>query len=374
MIGEQRAKAENAEREDQDTGYFRQGFLFDCALVSRGPRTSVSVFHVSYGTSIIMTQKVPSKIPYVLAYDLGGTKVAVGIVNSKGKILEEIRVPTVFAQGKDAVIRQLAELGMTLISRYPKVRRVGMASAGPLDPDKGVLLDPTNFASAAGTWGKVPLARALSQKLKRPVYLENDAAAAMLAEHWIGAAKRYDNAMILTLGTGLGTGIISNGNLLRAGRGLHPEAGHVIINSDDASAPCGCGNTGCAEAYLSGRNFTRRNQGRFSKQSPDLELDAKSMAELARKGDREAIAAFDEYAEMMAVAIQNYAVIYCPEIVVFTGSFAQTSDLFLSTTRKRLEVLLARRRVGIDLMPKLAVSSLHNEAGLIGGAYVAFTR
>lgn len=306
----------------------------------------------------------------VLAYDLGGTKVAVGVVNSRGKVLKEIRVPVVIEKGKSAVIAQLADLGGQFLKTHPEIRQVGIASAGPLDPVKGVLLDPTNFASKQGTWGTVALAKILSRKLKRPAALENDAAAAMLAEHWVGAARGYDNAMILTLGTGLGTGIIANGELVRAGHYLHPEAGHLVLNAGDQSAPCGCGNLGCAEAYLSGRNFARRVRPRFAK--PDL--TAKDVAELARKKDPRALAAFDEYAFLMAVAIHNYAVIYAPEIVVFTGSFAEAADLFLPSTREHLKKLLARRRVGIDMLPKLKVSSLSNQAGLIGAARVALTR
>src|SRR5262249_53220706 len=159
----------------------------------------------------------------VLSYDLGGTKVAVGVVDEKGKVLDELRVPVVIQEGKTAVIRQLGVLGNELLRKHRGIKRVGMASAGPVDPVKGLLLDPTNFVTAAGGWGKTPITRLLSEKVKRPVRLENDAAAAILAEHWVGAAKKYDNAMILTLGTGLGVGVIANGELVRAGRRLHPE-------------------------------------------------------------------------------------------------------------------------------------------------------
>jgi glucokinase len=273
----------------------------------------------------------------------------------------------VIEKGKNAVIQQLADLGLSFLKKHPEIRRVGIASAGPLDPVRGTLLDPTNFASKAGTWGKVPLARLLQKKLKRHVTLENDAAAAILAEHWIGGAKRYENAMILTLGTGLGTGIITQGELLRAGRNLHTEAGHIILNYDDSSAPCGCGNLGCAEAYLSGRNFSRRARVRFG----NAQLTAKDIADLARKRDPRAVAAFHEYALVMAVAIASYVAIYAPEIILFTGSFAESADLFLDETRDHLERMLKRRRVGMDLMPKLAVSKLGNNAGLIGGAFVA---
>jgi glucokinase len=303
----------------------------------------------------------------VLSYDLGGTKVAVGAVNSRGRVLAEIRVPVALEKGKAAVLTQLADLGKKLLAKYPEIKRVGMASAGPLDPKNGILLDPTNFTSSQGSWGKVPIASILKEKLKRPVFLENDAAAAILAERWVGAGKGYNNLMVLTLGTGLGTGVIANGELVRAGRNLHTEAGHMILKFDDTTAPCGCGNLGCAEAYLSGRNFGRRAQQRFA----DADLTAKDIADLARRGDPRALAAFEEYAEIMAVAITTYAKIYSPELIILTGSFAEASDLFLANTRKHLAKKLARGKKTINLVPKLVISTLDNEAGIIGGAYVA---
>lgn len=306
----------------------------------------------------------------VLTYDLGGTKIAIGVVTSQGKVLKELRTPALFAEGKKAVLDQLVELGQSILKDHPSIQKAGVASAGPLDPVKGILLDPTNFASSKGAWGKVPLAEILSKKLKIDVTLENDAAAAMLGEHWRGAARGYQNAMILTLGTGLGTAIISNGELVRAGRHLHTEAGHLIIQAHDSSAPCGCGNLGCAEAYLSGRNFSRRARTRFG----NATLTAQDITELARKKDPRALAAFEEYAEMMAIAIHNYVVIYAPEIIVLTGSFAQAAGQFLPSTRHHLLRLLKRRRIGIDLIPKLKVSTLHNQAGLIGAAWIALTQ
>ena len=306
----------------------------------------------------------------VLAYDLGGTKVSVGAVTSSGKVLEEIRVPVEIDKGKAAVIEQLADLGKKILAKYPKIRRAGIASAGPLDPDKGLLLDPTNFSTTGDTWGKVPIASLVSKRLKIPVFLENDAAAAVCAEHWVGHGKGKSNVMVLTLGTGLGTGIIVNNQLVRARSGLHPEAGHIIIHHGDQTAPCGCGNLGCAEAFLAGRNFTRRNRPRFA--NPDL--TAPDIANLARKRDPRALAAFEEYAGYMAVALHNYAVIYAPAVVALSGSFADAADLFIPSTMEHLEKLLARRRVGFDLLPKLKISKMKNQAGLVGGAWVALSR
>jgi glucokinase len=217
------------------------------------------------------------------------------------------------------------------------------------------------------------LAQILEKALKRPVGLENDAAAAMMAEHWVGAARGVKNAMILTLGTGLGTGVIANGKLVRAGRGLHTEAGHIILRAGDRKARCGCGNLGCAEAYLSGNGFARwvRAEGWMNDINTG-KLDARSIAEHARKGHRGARQAFKSMADLMAVAIHNYSVVFCPEVIVLTGSFAAASDLFLPRVQRETARLLKRRREGIDLLPDIRISSLDNHAGLLGGAWVAF--
>lgn len=311
-----------------------------------------------------MTQKV-------LSYDLGGTKVAVGVVNSRGRVLAEARAPILLEKGKEAVLDQLVRMGLEQIKKFPEIVGIGVASAGPLDPVKGELLDPTNFVSSKGSWGRVPLVKILKKRLKRPVYLDNDAAAAVLAERWVGSARKFKNAMILTLGTGLGTGIICNGRLVRAGRNLHPEAGHIIIQANDASARCGCGNLGCAEAYLSGKNFAKRTQKRFKSSNVNIKLSAKDIAELARKRDPIALAAFEEYSQIMAATIYTYVRLYCPEIIIFAGSFAAAADLFIPNTQLHLNHYLKRERKGVDLMPQLIVSPLHNNAGIIGGAYVA---
>ena len=166
---------------------------------------------------------------------------------------------------------------------------------------------------------------------------------------------------------GLGVGIIANGKLVRAGRGLHPEAGHMIIDYNDESAVCGCGNLGCAEALLSGNGFGRRISARLG----NSKLSSREIAELARDGHAGALEAFEEYSHLMAAALHNYVTMFAPEIVVFTGSFAAASDLFIARTKVHLEKYLERKRTGIDLFPKLTVSKLDNRAGLIGGAWVA---
>ena len=269
------------------------------------------------------SRKIKKKI--VLAYDLGGTKVAAGVVREDGKIIRQTRVLVDFESGPNGVLDQLAAIGRLIIDEFPDIKCVGIASAGPLDPAKGLLLDPTNMFTGSTSWGVIPIATVLKKKLKRKIVLENDAAAAVLAEKWMGAAKKSNNAIVLTLGTGVGVGVICNGSLVRAGRGLHPEASHLILGHQDQSAPCGCGNLGCIEAYLSGKNFAAR----ASSLHLGKDLDARAIAELARKGDVKALKAFEDYVKILAATLSGFVALFALDLVVFTGSFADVHDLFL---------------------------------------------
>ncbi len=300
-----------------------------------------------------------------LAFDLGGTKLSSGVVNSQGVILEHTRTRVNLEKGKKAVLEQVFLAGKPFLDKYPNIKNVGIASAGPLDPKKGLLLDPTNLLTKGKSWGTVPIASILEKKFKLPVTLENDAAAAILAEKWIGEAKNFKNAMILTLGTGLGTGIICNNKLVRSGSHLHPEAGHIILNPNDKSAPCKCGNLGCAESYLAGSTFTERAR-KFLK---NKNITAIEIVERARQKEKKALMLFDEYSRWLALALYNYTVLFNPEIFIFAGSFAECSDLFLGSAKKQLRTYLTRKK---NLYPKKFVhSSLENESGLLGAAYVA---
>lgn len=304
-----------------------------------------------------------------LAFDLGGTKLACAVVDASGKVIEEVRILTPFERGVSGVVDAMIEIGRPLLAKYADkydiVQKIGLASAGPLDPVRGILLNPTNFP---GDWKSFPLAARLSSGLNHyPVILENDAAASVMAEHWAGVAKDTGNVMTLTLGTGLGTGIMIDGKLLRGGHSLHTEAGHIIINWDDPNTSCGCGNRGCAESYLSGRAFER-----MFKERTGQSHSPRQIAELAKSGDKDAIALFHEYGEILAVAITTFVSLFSPELFVLTGSFAEAHPFFLPDTRRHLESRLKKRREGIDLFPEIRISSLHNDAGLIGAAYLVF--
>lgn len=307
----------------------------------------------------------------VLGYDIGGTKIAVGIIDSTGTIVDSRRELFQEEKGKDWFLNLLSTLASEYLDKFPQIQKIGIASAGPLHPTLGVLMNPTNMKTDGESWGEVPIVKHLQIKTSRShVYLENDAAAAILAEHWLGQAKGVDNCMILTLGTGLGVGVITNGSLERSGRGLHPEAGHIPLNFTDKTAPSGSGCFGSAEAYLSGRNFVARVAEQWSEPG----LTGEELVERALSKEKKALQAFDEYSEYMAQALNAYAVLYTPEVVVFSGGFSHAVPLFLDKTKRRLEELLIERRLIVDFMPELRVSEFQDEIGLIGAARVALTR
>lgn len=305
-----------------------------------------------------------------LAYDLGGTKLAVGVVDKDGRMLAYDKRPIEVSRGLDAVLDQIQSTADQFRSQFPQIDRAGIASAGPLDPFSGLLLDPTNFITEGKSWGAVPLVEKAQERLGLPVKLENDAAAAVLAEYWVGEASRTQNMMVVTLGTGVGVGVMTNGQLLRSGRQLHPEASHIPLNYTDETAPCGCGLYGCIEAYVSGRNFTAR----MAKEWNEPGLTGETLVKKARENDKKALEAFDRYAHWMAMSLNAFVVLFSPEVIVLAGGFAEASDLFLPQTQPLLEKFLERRRVGVDLLPRVCTSSLKNELGILGAAHVAFHR
>lgn len=307
--------------------------------------------------------------PLVLAYDIGGTKVAAALVDSEGNIMYNLRETTALQAGFPGLLQQLTDMADRLPLRDYHVSQAAIASAGPLHPQKGLLLDPTNLLTNGRSWGVQDLKGGLTKKLGIPVYLDNDAAAGMLAERWLGHARNCDNALLLTLGTGLGVAVLANGKLVRAGRGLHPEGGHIVINYDDPDAMTPTGIPGTAEAYLSGVNFVRRCQLRLG-----VDWDGPVLVDQARRGHPGAKGEFAKYAYHMAVTLTTFALLYAPEVVIIAGGFSHAADLFLPDVAIHLRQLLKRYRDTIDLLPELKVSQFQEEMGVLGAAWLGWSK
>jgi glucokinase len=300
-----------------------------------------------------------------LCFDLGGTKLLGAMVDRDGRVLRSRSLRIDQSQGLRGLLANFRELGAEL-AEDDQFKCVSVASAGPLHAERGVLLDPTNFFTGKQSWGVVPLVAQLKKIFKKPVFLENDAAAAVLAETWKGGHGRTRNVVIMTLGTGVGIGAIADGQLLRAGRGLHPEVSHIPINVTDLNYPCGCGAHGCIEAYLAGSHFARHLSNRLGR-----DLDGEQCRQLADQGDPQAVAAFKEYGQRLALAIRSMAVMFAPEVVVLAGGFSKGWKHFLAETENHLPELMSRYREGVDLLPRVRISKLGDHACVIGAAYNA---
>lgn len=294
-----------------------------------------------------------------LAFDIGGTKIAAAAVSTDGQLLHQSKIPTPASNWPDAK-KALLQLAKTFLDRHPDIKACGIASAGPLHAASGRLLNPTNIH-----WGDLKITEELERELKIPVLLENDAAAAVIGEHWLGEFKKSEALVMITLGTGLGVGVMVDHNLVRGGRGLHPEGGHLMLSPGDPEAPCGCGNFGCGEAYLAGSHFIKKAQKAFA----DPTLSAQKLMEKAKVQDPLALQLYEGYSLRLAQFIFNYLVLAYPYHVVLGGSFAQSSVHFLPQTWKNLERFLGHRPRA--WLPQISVSQLHN-AGLLGAAHLAF--
>lgn len=294
----------------------------------------------------------------VLALDIGGTKIAAGIVDQSGRFLKQTKIPTPAASWKDAKT-EIVKLCKDLLAEFPDVKACGISSAGPLHAPSGRILNPTNMS-----WGEVDITKELEAELKISVLLENDAAAAVIGEHWLGQFKGSPSLVMLTLGTGLGFGVMLEHQSLRGGRGLHPEGGHLILDINDPTAVCGCGAYGCAEAYLAGSHFLKRARQAFAQ--PEMKIE--EFLEQAEHKHPQAIELFENYSLRLAQMVHNCMILFYPYQVILGGSFAKASRFFLPRTYEHLDRMMIKRPT--EWRPEIAVTQLSN-AGILGAAKLA---
>lgn len=305
-----------------------------------------------------------------LAVDLGGSKLAVGVVDSDGTILEKSYAPTDAARGAWSVVDQIASAVRPLLERYAPLAGAGMTLPGLVDPAAGRLL----FAPYSGL-SDIPIAALVAERIGLPVRVENDVNACAWAERWFGSAQQAECFLWVTVSTGIGSGIVSGGRLLRGAHGMSGEIGHVIV--EEGGALCGCGNRGCLEAEAAGPAWARRArllmaQGRMTllreRCGGDEDLiDARMVAEAAREGDplcREVV----EYAgTRLARGLAAFVNLLDPDLIVIGGGVGLSLDLL----RSALDRELPNRTIGSRFFTcPIAASALGYDAALIGAASI----
>ncbi len=301
--------------------------------------------------------------------DVGGTKIAGGVVDEDGKILEEMRVESP-ATDADAIEEAIAGLVTELRSRH-QIETVGVGAAGYIDKARAVVLFAPNVA-----WRNEDLKGELEKRVELPVVIENDANAAAWGEFVYGAGHDVEDLLLVTVGTGVGGGLVLDGNVYRGANGVGAEIGHMRVVPNGIL--CGCGKHGCFEQYASGSALVREAralalsgamiaQGMLRRADGDLsKITGPLITEAARQGDTGAIQQLAELGRWLGEGIASLTEILDPGVVVVGGGVSEADELLLGPTREAFAGQLVGR--GFRPIPEIRKARLGNRAGLIGAA------
>lgn len=305
-----------------------------------------------------------------IGIDVGGTKVLGGVVSETGEILTTARRDTP-REGGRALTQAIADVANELAHEFP-VDSIGVSAAGFISSDRKTILATPNIAG----WNGVNLDRELNEILGKTIVLENDANAAAWGEFKFGAGRGRSDLMLLTLGTGVGGGLILNGALFRGAFGIGAELGHIRIVPDGHL--CGCGIRGCLEQYSSGSALLRHAREAISA-SPDIArnllargdgtlegLKGEHITDAAREGDPVAMAAFNTMANYLGAGIASLCAVIDPSCIVLGGGVIDAGEIFLGPTREAALRLIPF--TGKHPYPEIVAAELGNHAGLVGVA------
>lgn len=307
-----------------------------------------------------------------IGVDVGGTKIAAGVVDESGAVLVHERADTP-ATDVAAVARSITDLVKALASAHP-VAAVGIGAAGFVDAARSTVLFAPNLA-----WRDEPLKQEVERRTGLPVAVENDANAAAWAEFRHGAASDVADMLCVTVGTGIGGGIVSGGQLFRGAAGVAAEVGHLRVVP--GGRPCTCGNVGCWEMYGSGRALVREAQDRIRSGCPlaaalaercggrPEQLTGPMVTAAAAAGDPLAGELVDDLGRWLGEGIASLVAVLDPAVVVVGGGLSETGELLLGPTREAMAANITGRGHRPDV--QLRQATLGNLAGLVGAADLA---
>ncbi|MGH9487299.1 MAG: ROK family protein [Terriglobales bacterium] len=304
----------------------------------------------------------------VLGVDIGGTKVAAGLVDRHGRILNRSRFPmNAHGTAADGLSAVAAAIEAVRGRRHPTA--IGLSSPGPLDPQRGLVLNPPNLPC----WRNFPLARAVARRFHLPVYLDNDANAAALAEARWGAGRGFRSVFYATLGTGIGAGLVLDGHIYHGRTGAAVEAGHVSL--DPRGPLCGCGKRGCIEAFASGPALARRARRRVQRDpvrgrtllrlAAGRPLASEHVAAAWRAADPLASQLLASTADWLAMWLGTIVDLLEPEVILFGGGMGKLLAAWFPHIRRRLPEFTINSRA---LEIPLRAARYGAQAGIAGAA------
>ena len=312
----------------------------------------------------------------IVGIDIGGTKVAGGLVTQRGRLVKSLIVPTKAESGFKSSYNQVVQLIDRLIRHaggQPNITGIGICAPGPLNPKTGLVINPPNLTG----WRNVPLARMVEERFGLPTKVENDANAAGLAEVLFGAAVGFRDVFYVTVSTGIGTGIIINKEIYHGKNGVAGEGGHVSI---DFQSPyrCGCGTLGCIEALAAGPGMVRRNRVLLEQEhaAPSLlrnltrgqlnRITPKMIADAARAGDRMARSIIEETGFYLGVWLAGMITLLDPEAIVIGGGVARIGKPLFNKIRETIPCYSINRRFAVKT--PLLPAKLQKNVGVFGAA------
>jgi glucokinase len=309
----------------------------------------------------------------VVALDIGGTKLAAGLVDATGRVRSFLVAPTPAADGPAPVLEVLFALGRKAVADagadWPEVAAVGIGCGGPLDAERGVLLSPPHLPG----WHDVPVTALAEAAFGRPAVLENDGTAAAEAEHRFGAGIGTTQMVYLTLSTGVGGGAVLDGRVYRGATGNGAELGHVVV--DWRGRACrGCGGRGCLEAYVSGTSIAERAREQLDGTSSLSGVDPLTAAEVAahaEAGDPLAARVWQETVAALGAGLTSIVNVLEPELVVLGGGVTRSGDALIAPARAAVRAAAMTpggRAVRVER------AALGDQVGVVGAAAVAMRR
>jgi glucokinase len=330
---------------------------------------------------------------FSIGVDLGGTNLRIAAITTDGHLLEKVTLSAKVALGPDYVVSEMCDAILRLTGQYRTggaFLGVGVGFPGIIDIEAGMLRKSANLAG----WADYPVRDEIQRRLGARVCLENDGNVAALGEKWLGAARDVDNMAMLTLGTGIGGGIVLNGKIFEGMNGMSGEFGHVTLEPE--GVPCGCGNRGCAERYASATAIMRMAREAIATgqaaalekaAGSDAEFSAKSIYDLAMQGDEPARQIFQRFGRALGILLADLVNVLNLEMYVVGGGVVSAWDAFAPTMFEELRersvvyavtappdplakgtgasahVVMSTRRHTI-----IARAVLGSDAGLFGGA------
>jgi glucokinase len=304
-----------------------------------------------------------------IGVDLGGTKMAVGVVDAEQHIHYEGKESSI-GRTEDELVEDLGEELEEAKAARPDVLAAGLGIPATIDHDRGLAIHAVNL-----TITDVPIRDVMQDRIGLPVFVDNDANVAALAEHLYGAGRGAQNVIMLTIGTGIGGGLILGGEVFRGSTGAGAELGHIVIVEDGLPCQGNCPNHGCVETYASGTAIAREGKA-AAEREPDSALGkalaegpivGKTVTELAIKGDPLAAEVVAEAGRHLGVALASLANICDPDVFVIGGGVSAVGDLLLEPARQELR---SRALPPMNKAP-VKLAELGPEAGMIGAAAMA---